>query len=135
MRLYPRWPERCAGAEGNEHPKVQYAQPMTFMFAGIGGAERAMLEGNWPYTSVNTIEKEPLLIPALQKLEDCRSKRFGGERVELVPQDATDCALEKSQGLVATAPCQDFSRVGQKKGSEGERGKLEPNGHRKENYT
>ena len=45
-----------------------YAQQISFQFAGIGGPERALAEGGWPYRSGDVIEKRPAARRALETL-------------------------------------------------------------------
>ena len=95
-------------------------QKISFPFAGIGGPERALIEGGMPFRSVNVIEIRKECMSVLNSL-----RLEGTKHVE--PHDARhvpDEWLEDSDGLFGTAPCQSFSKLGKNEGFAADNGML-----------
>ena len=99
-------------------PRLHFSQRISFPFAGIGGAERALLEseGSWPFEPVNTIEKDKYCVKVLNRLRELAGQ---GEKEVVVQRDFFQVAesdVEICEGVIGTSPCTAFSKSGRQKG-------------------
>ena len=104
VRHDPKWKSCCAEL-GIEFPTYSNAQKVSFLFAGIGGPDRAIMEGDWPVEPVNIVEKRPDACAVLRRLP--------GHVVW--PTTIEECppqTLDSSDGCIGTAPCITFSKAG-----------------------
>eukprot|EP00959_Pyramimonas_sp_CCMP1952_P357343 7482636-Pyramimonas_sp.AAC.1 len=67
VRHNAKWKSCCAKL-GTEFPTYPNAQKVSFLFAGIGGPGRAILEGDWPVLPVNIVEKRSDACAVLRRL-------------------------------------------------------------------
>eukprot|EP00959_Pyramimonas_sp_CCMP1952_P238929 4993019-Pyramimonas_sp.AAC.1 len=93
-----------------------YAHAISLPFAGIGGPDRAMMEGGFPAIFVNIIDKRPECKPVLDSLH-----RQNITMVGLI-HEIPNTSLMTSHGLIAGPPCPDFSLQGTGAGLDGAHG-------------
>jgi len=100
VRSHPHWLSQI------QHVPTHYEQHLTVLFAGIGGIDRAVLEGGWQHKVVNAIEKRRSACKVLLSLHAKEAVlNCNVEDVEL-------SLLKDSDGMVASPPCISFSSLG-----------------------
>ena len=120
VRQDPRWVQQTISVRGRPLPTLLHRQHVSFPFAGIGGPERAMLEGKWPFKAVNIIECRKQCMAILNKLQQpCDEPVKPTDAFKLQDSDLVD-----SDGFFSTSPCTSFSTQGGKGGFNVDDGKL-----------
>lgn len=95
-----------------------FEQTISLPFAGIGGPDRALIEGQWPHRTANVIEKRAECIGVLDRLHGSGTARC---------EDIMNIKLQQwadSEGLMCGPPCVDFSMQGNGEGLYGAHGSL-----------
>ena len=96
----------------------QYSHAISYPFAGIGGPDRAVMEGMWPHIAVNVFDCRPECQEVLDRLHGPGVTKCV-DIADVAPSDWEGC-----QGLVSGPPCIDFTMMGGGAGMDGQHGGL-----------
>ena len=115
VRPEPPWKSLVADVYGRS--LYHLPQKISFPFAGIGGPERALIEGRWPFEGENILEIRSCALKALSRLHKKRVKHADITKIDLDK-------LVDSDGLIGGSSCKAFSLNGERKGFQDDQGKL-----------